>query len=178
MPMLKFTIPFFLCVLFWYHQVACKWDMHYSILGTYLRIWKYIIWILYTLAENDLVIQQNKACTINFLNLWSISNYIIIRRITRCQIMDGKSHVLKAEKVWQIQGCFMFSRSHLTESLGCHILVIITSWWSLPEDCHLMLSRKSHNNLPPQILMSCDSNSGAFSQWAEIVWILHQNLCW
>ncbi len=41
--------------------------------------------------------------------------------------MDGKSHVLKAEKVWQIQGCFMFSRSHLTESLGCHILVIITS---------------------------------------------------
>jgi hypothetical protein len=39
--------------------------------------------------------------------------------------MDCKSRMLKAEKLWQIQGCFVFSRSHLTECIGCHI------FWSL-----------------------------------------------
>jgi hypothetical protein len=110
----------FLCVLFWYHQVACKWIcLTPFLVHTCLHIWKYIIWILYTLSEIDLVI-QNQGCTINVLNFWSISNYVIIR-ITRCQIMDCKSRMLKAEKLWQIQGCLVFSHSHLTECIGCHI---------------------------------------------------------
>jgi hypothetical protein len=81
--------------------------------------------------------------------------------------MDCKSRMLKAEKLWQIQGCFVFSRSHLTECIGCHIfwsLLRVDDHYQKIVICQVMLSRKSHNNLPPQILMSCNSNSGAFSQ--------------
>jgi hypothetical protein len=178
-PHVKFTIPFFLVYCFGIIRLHASGDICLTPFAVPTCTFGNISFEFCTLSQKKwFSLYKTKPCTINVLNLWSISNYIIIR-ITRCQIMDCKSRVLKAEKLRQIQGCSLFSRSHLTECIGCHILVIITSWWSLPEDCHVMLSRKSHNiNLPPQILMSCNSNSVAFSQWAEIVWILHNNLCW